>query len=347
MNRKKIRITCINVHTSNHITHTILQNHANPETSDTDIIIITEPWIGTVHADTQDKGTNTHHDWKCYIPTKISEARVAVYIQKSTQIQFNLLFHKPYKHNYILTARISLVQSKSFLLYAMYNSPTTFAASNFLIHNVKISEPAILIGNFNLHSPQWDTTVENEDPWTQEFSSWMVDNVLRVLNDLTTPTFVEHHFQHKKVDDLVLANVDIQHEHEINPIHVELVNHFNSDHYPISCEISILNNKADFYSTDINFSFSKNKKDDWTKEITPVLSNINQSFNPSLSNTDLDSIASKIKDAMIATIQKVMKPTRISSYHSKHWWNEDLSNTINDLHQQVEILKILQNPYLI
>src|SRR5277367_3811707 len=45
-----------NVHCSNPITHTILQSAASSSPL-TQIIIITEPWIGTIRSETGEKGT--------------------------------------------------------------------------------------------------------------------------------------------------------------------------------------------------------------------------------------------------------------------------------------------------
>jgi ribonuclease HI len=347
MNYKALKITCINVHTSNHITHAILQDHANPETSNTDIIIITEPWIGVVRSDTQEKGTNSHYDWKCIVPANIKEARVAIYVRKSANIKVIPLLHEPYKRNDILTARISLTENESFLLYAVYNSPSDFSASNFLIDNVFLTEPTVMIGDFNLHSPNWDATVTSEDRHTSSFTEWLTDNSLRVLNDPNKPTYFGHHYQHKKVDDLVISNIDLFRDYEINPVTVESVRHYASDHAPISTLITYTGNEADIPSQEPNFSFSKEKKDKWIEHIGPILENILLSIPISPSNTDLDSTALAIMNATTQATQKVMEPTRISPYHTKHWWNEDLSNAINDLRQQAAGVKATQNPYLI
>ena len=89
-----LRIYCANVNKSNHITQAILNNDKNfiSASENTDIIVITEPWIGTIRPATNEKGTVNHPNWKCHIPlAPIKKARVVVYTQKHAKIQFNPL----------------------------------------------------------------------------------------------------------------------------------------------------------------------------------------------------------------------------------------------------------------
>ena len=65
----------------------------------------------------------------------------------------------------------------------MYNSPSSFSASEFLTSNALPHKPTILVGDFNLHSPNWDITVTEENNHSCCFCEWMANNNIVVLND--------------------------------------------------------------------------------------------------------------------------------------------------------------------
>src|ERR1700730_11092454 len=123
-----ISVFCNNVHRSNHITHAILQSLASPN-SNTKIAIITEPWIGTIRAQTQEKGTVNHPDWKCITPTNIREADVAIYYRKNSGLRVTPLPHYETLAKHTLPIQISIGENFKITLIAIYNSPSTFAAT--------------------------------------------------------------------------------------------------------------------------------------------------------------------------------------------------------------------------
>src|ERR1700731_603230 len=102
-----ISVFCNNVHRSNHITHAILQEQARPN-SKTDIIIITEPWISTIRAQTQEKGTVNHPDWRCVAPNDIQGADVIIYYRKNSNIRVTPLPHRALSAKHTLHTQVSL-----------------------------------------------------------------------------------------------------------------------------------------------------------------------------------------------------------------------------------------------
>ena len=216
-NHFSLSVFCANVHCSNPITHTILQTHSAPS-SDISVIIITEPWIGTVCAETNEKGTVKHPDWHCIMPSPIHSARVALYYKKSAPFRAAPLIHSPFSSRNILPVCITMDDSFSLLLLAVYNSPTSFEASNLLQGCTLPEEPTILCGDFNLHAPDWDSTVQVADNHANTFQDWMMDNSFTVLNNPDLPTYHGHHFEHQKVDDLVIANTEVYLNYDITPV---------------------------------------------------------------------------------------------------------------------------------
>jgi hypothetical protein len=338
----KLSVFCANVHRSNHIHHSILQAHANPDTSNTNIIIITEPWIGTVRADTQEKGTVRHPDWQCIVPMPVSQAGVALYYRKSAQFRVNPLLHEPFKHNHIITARLSMDEFP-LLLFAVYNSPSTFDATDFLQDLILPEEPAILCGDFNLHSPEWDTTVLEENARAKAFEDWMADNSLRVLNDPNKPTYHGHHFEYAKVDDLVIANIDAIEYYDVSPIRVHTDDHFASDHYPISFELNTFTNAPPLTTRTV---FSDHNSEKWMAEITPLLTRLLVDTPQQPSPEQLDALADSIINAINTATQRSMKTAGPPSHHAHHWWNNELEESLTELRRQAQGVKATQNPYL-
>jgi hypothetical protein len=153
-----ISIFSNNAHRSNHITHTILQELAKPEHS-TNIIIITEPWIGTIHAETQEKGTVHHREWNCITPKNIETANVTIYHRRNAPFRTAPLNHLNIASDSILPIQITTNNQQQIYMIGVYNSPSTNSAAIHLYENQLPPGPTIMCGDFNLHSPEWDATI--------------------------------------------------------------------------------------------------------------------------------------------------------------------------------------------
>jgi Endonuclease-reverse transcriptase len=116
-------------------------------------------------------------------------------------------------------------------------------------------EPAILCGDFNIHAPDWDSTVLAADARTNEFQDWLMANKLAVLSNPAAPTFHRHHFQHAKADDLVIANVDALGNYDIGPVRV------HTDAYFASQSQSTSSCAQNPYNTHAKFIFSAENRE--------------------------------------------------------------------------------------
>ena len=345
MNNKPttISIFCNNVHRSNHITHAILQTQAHPD-SKTDIIIITEPWIGTVRAETQEKGTVHHLDWQCIPPQNIQRADVTIYIRKTSPLRVHPLTHSEIANESVVPIQVSMGEEFSVTIVGVYNSPTTHLAVHHLINTHLPEGPTILCGDFNLHAPEWDSTVLNANALTQQFQEWLMDHNLQVLNDPDQPTYHGHRFQHAKVDDLVIANLDTFENSDISPIHVLEDSHYSSDHYPISFEIHSITNTP---IPKQRLNLHENHREEWESTIKPILTQIHSQLTPNVSPDSLDKLSQDIIEAIKTATHKTMSTWSKQSIHAKHWWNEDLDKTITQLRRLSTVIRTSPNPYLI
>jgi hypothetical protein len=337
-----ISVFCNNVHRSNHITHAILHHLSDPE-NNTNIIIITEPWIGVVRAETREKGTVHHPDWRCIAPKNVAEADVIVYYKKTAPFRVTPLSHLDYATDYILPTLITIGDSFSLTLTAIYNSPSTHDAITHLQNFIAPDEPTILCGDFNLHSPDWDSTVDRADPTTNAFQDWLCDNSFRVLNDPDKPTFHGHHFQHAKVDDLVIANAKVYEEYDVSPIQVLTEQHFASDHYPIAFNVYTF---SEAINPDPLLSLSETHRKEWVSTLTPIFGRLLAQVPENATPQSLDHLSEEIIDAFTTTTHKIMPQRKPRSIHAKHWWNEELSKTVAQLRELASTVKTTRNPYL-
>jgi hypothetical protein len=338
----EISILCNNVHRSNPITHAILQTLANPENK-TNVIIITELWIGTIQAETQEKGTVNRLDWRCVNPTNTAKAGMAIYYRKTALFHVTPLSHLDFASNSLLPIQISIGDEFSITLVAVYNSPSTHSAIDTLQNSQIPESPTILCRDFNLHAPEWDNTVLRADAMTNIFQDWLAENHFQVLNDPDKPTFHEHRFQHAKVDNLVAANLEFFEFYDISPIQVHDDIHYASDHYPISFKISTYASHPD---PEPLYSLTEMHCKEWITQITPIFSQLLDQIPENPNAEALDCLSGQIIDAITNTTKQVMPCRRSNSIYARHWWNEDLSQTITQLRRLGDAVKHTRNPYL-
>jgi hypothetical protein len=262
-----IAILSNNTNRQNAITHSILHDLADAN-SKTNLIIITEPWIGTIRAETQEKGTVSHRDWHCIAPQNIETANVTIYYRKNSPFRAIPLTHLEIATGSILPIQITTQDKRQFTVIGVYNSPTTNEAANHLINSQLPPGPVILCGDFNLHAPDWDNTITHTNDKAQAFIDWTAENELQILNDPDKPTYHGHNFEHAKVDDLVIANIEIQNSYELDAVQVHDQHHYSSDHYPISINIST---PGDPPQQAPDFPLTEAKREEWEAAIRPKL----------------------------------------------------------------------------
>lgn len=238
-----LRVLCANVNNSNPLTHAILNDDKSPASTldNTDVIVITEPWIRTIRPATNEKGTVNHPNWKCHLPSApIGEARVVVYIRKRS----NLMSHITRGRGDLIPIKITLPNNAHLSLLAVYNPPSTAAATEFISSTDLPPEPTLLVGDFNLHSPGWDDAVTVENDRAHRFCEWMANNNIKVNNDSDKPTYHGHRFQHASVIDLALTNSLLSFAFDISHVKVHTDDHYGGDHYPISIGIHPVQNQG-------------------------------------------------------------------------------------------------------
>jgi hypothetical protein len=104
------------------------------------------PRINSLGVDFHDCWLNLPHPPSCQKP------KCAIYIKTSKESQASIVFSSGTS---FLGCRISLSQSKPFVIYNIYSHGGRDTASAELIKTFTPDESSILIGDFNCHHPWW------------------------------------------------------------------------------------------------------------------------------------------------------------------------------------------------
>ena len=181
----------------------------------------------------------------------------------------------------------------NFTLVTAYNPPYSFSTSK---HWLTTSLPTLLCGDFNLHSLNWDHTVNEEDGKAQCFCDWLASNNTKALNDWDKLTFHGHHYQHVKVINLILTNTHFFHHFDSSSVRVHTEDHYGGDHYPISIRIKLALPQDDTVD-DVNLhlpQLHKGTKEDWIINTRNRLARLMANIPDSPVPDNLDSLVQNI-----------------------------------------------------
>ncbi len=204
-----------NVHKNRKYTHALLESAS----SSCDILFIQEAHFGFIHntistaSESGDPilGPVHHVAWEClHKQTVYENSLICVYINKC--ILHNFTLHTdPHMipHEDILTFTLTcIIDNSSALLVCIYNRPSSNnSAIHHLIDNLHINSfnPSIIQGDLNLHSSEWDPTVDTSPDLCVQLLNTLTLKHLLLINDDGQPTW--HHNTHtSRVLDLIFAH---------------------------------------------------------------------------------------------------------------------------------------------
>ena len=192
MSERPLQITLVNVNRQSYLTHILLQ------TSTADILLVQEPWIGTIQtacSDTDPLGTAVpgatgNNMWDIHLPsfTDPDDVHVAIFVKFDIARTFsvnNLTSHP-------LTTVDSMVIDFAFkeellcIINVYHRVPPSSPSHHNLLHLFSSSIdpliPTLLLGDFNIHSHIWSFPYSTISPWASELIDWFDDQGLELLN---------------------------------------------------------------------------------------------------------------------------------------------------------------------
>ena len=178
-----------NVHKNKKWTEQLLETLKD----NTDIVMIQEPpryLVKHIPSGSDPLGTKEHDT--CHHPrwTKVYfHTNVAVYINLDVLKTHNFFLFPRFDNNIIAFTLQLIASQERFNFVNCYNDedqPTLRRLLNFLEHE-DLSNLTVM-GDFNLHSPEWDLEIDRASPNARALSNSAATAGLLLLNDVDKPT---------------------------------------------------------------------------------------------------------------------------------------------------------------
>jgi len=180
----------VNMNRQNPLTHTLLQ------TSPADIILIQEPWIGTVRTARSDSdpmgtavfGATNNNMWECFLPsfTDPDSVRVAVYVRHDLARTFSIVNHTSHPLSTVNSMVLDFTFEEEVLciinIYHRTHDQPHHNLLHLLSNELDPLIPTLLTGDFNTHSPVWSFLYSTVSPWASDLVDWFDDQGLELLN---------------------------------------------------------------------------------------------------------------------------------------------------------------------
>jgi len=244
MTEQPIQIMSINMNRQSPLTHTLLQ------TTSADIILIQEPWIGTVMTAWSDMdplgdaifGATNNNMWECYLPsfTDLKSVCIAVYVRYDLACTFSIVNHTSHP----LSSIDSMVLDFSFedktlrivnIYHCIPDNPCHHALLHLLLNSLDPLIPMLLVGDFNTHSHIWSFPYSTISPWATDLVDWFDNQGLKLLNPPCTVTWdLGWDDQQPSVLDLALINEVAAISGQISALQISFDNSISSDHAALS-----------------------------------------------------------------------------------------------------------------
>jgi len=243
MSERPIQITSINMNRQSTLTHILLQ------TSTTDILLIQEPWIGTVNtaqSDSDPLGTAIHgptnnNMWECYLPvfTDPDLVCVAVFVRYDLARTFaitNLISHPAASvESMILDFAFEEETLRIVNVYHRMHNDSYHNLLHLFASQFDPLIPTILMGNFNTHSHIWSFLYSTISLWATELVDWFDDQGLELLNPPRIATWSSGRADWQpSVLDLALINKAAAISGQISPLTISQRDSVSSDYAALS-----------------------------------------------------------------------------------------------------------------
>jgi len=323
------------------LTHSLLQ------TSTTDILIIQEPWIGTVQIGWSDSdplgfdiaGTTNNNMWECFLPsfTDPSSVRIAAYVKTDFACTFaitNILSH-PISTPESMILDISFDQELLRIVNVYHRTPIDRDGHN-LLHLLSSSLdpfiPTLLLGDFNMHSHIWSFPSATISPWAADLMDWFDNQGLELLNPPCIAMWRSHRDGiQPSVLDLALINEAAAISGQISPLSISFVDSVSSDHaalslfwYPAEAIAIAPPPELTGYQVDHDFF------EDWSKFFTALL----PEPTPLLTIESLCEASISLHKDIDSASASVFKCRKYPDPHGVRWWNKDCNLALTAVYSQ-------------
>ena len=242
VSHRHMRYLFQNVHKSRKTVHDLLDSRRNA----IDLLFIQEApvnFVRKVPSSTNPEGDDLvglviHKAWICVDRRLASpESAVAIYANKRLTSSYQLFpVEKANIHQDVLFLRLkhNFLRGYDFTVCNVYNRPGTrnAAVTSFMQALPSFTDLAVVEGDFNLHSPIWDSAVTKGSPTALTLYVTLSEAGLNLMNDEYQPTWTNRRGS-ESVIDLLFVNDRLLNCEPL--VEVSLDNRGRSDHAILSC----------------------------------------------------------------------------------------------------------------
>ena len=324
-----LKIVSININKQSALLHTLLQ------TSDADILLVQEPWHGTIstaRSDTDPRGipvlgSTTNDKWQLHYPPHLPDERclVATYVKTQIDKSVSVVNHLTHPMATASSMIIDIVTGNKVLrLINVYHQVSRDEGGHHSLPHILSSEldysiPTLLMGDFNTHSIYWSLPHSRPSPWADTLTDWFDDQGLHLQNHEGVPTWHSNRDDddlRPSVLDLALLNPAAIFSDQFSDLSVSFENSLSSDHAELSIywfpEVSIALAPRKVLS---GYVVDDQGRDSWAKHFShstlPTISDI-----PSLISA-AESLHKDIDAASHTVFRRRMSPHP----QGARWWN--------------------------
>src|SRR5260221_2203751 len=248
MPERPIQIMSVNMNRQSLLTHALMQ------VLTADIILIQEPWIGTIQTARSDldplgtpiPGATNNNRWECFLPafTDPKTVRVVAYVKFDLARTFAIVNHISHP----LSSLESMVLDFTFeeetlrILNVYHRIPLDHydgKVRHNLLHLFSNSLdpliPTLVVGDFNTHSHIWSLPHSTISPWAPDLVDWFDDQGLELLSPPRVATWKSgKDGTRPSVLDLALINEAAAFSGQISDLHISFNDSISSDHAALS-----------------------------------------------------------------------------------------------------------------
>ena len=349
-----LHVCSVNINRSTNAMHALTHNIANAKRH-FDLVLIQEPWWnGSI--------TTSFQGWQVILPTPTindhERPRVVAYYRLQAEIEVTLRTDIGNDLDYMI---LDIKRNNSSLpttrIINIYNQRELSESQNISFTAERLAEkildtdtPTIITGDWNLHHPNWDSRIEEENvaTRTQETVDWLEGQGYVLYNERDVYTRGGTGSQQDSVIDLTFANETahsqgLVQEHTVDPDLALL-----SDHHTLMFTIGdprirIENlSEAKFNwkgASETEFTDALNlelhaEPELWVTTISQVLNENREWASP----TELDKAVEYLNGCMERAAQKTVPPLRLCS-RSKPWWNNELTEAFREMRTAREMAR--------
>jgi len=328
MSERPLQIMSVNLNRQSHLTHTLLQ------TTTADIILVQEPWIGTVTTARSDTdplgsaipGATNNNMWDCFLPafTNPDSVRVAAFVRYDIARTFTINNETTHP----LATLESMVLTFSFedetlrilnVYHRVPPEPRTHNLLHLFSHDLDPTIPTLVLGDFNTHSHIWSFPYSTISSWATELVDWFDNQGLELLNPPRVATWESGRDDRRpSVLDLALINEAAAISGQISDLQISFQESISSDH----ATLRLLWYPAEAIAlapppTLTGFKVDDLYMDSWLKIFGPL---------PSPTITDiasLDHAASQLHHDIDHASSQLFSRRKAPDPRGVRWWNPD------------------------